>query len=397
MSATPQASRPILIAGGGIGGLAAAIALANAGFRCRVLELRASPDEAGAGIQLGPNGTKALRALGIDTALAERAGRPEAIVVRDGLRGRVQARLPLGPEIADRFGAPYWTAHRADLHAALSEVAARHPGIVLTHGFTAGRLEATEGGVKIISDAGGEATGGALIGADGLWSKIRSYVAGSRQPRFTGRRAYRAVIPAASAAPVLTGNVVGLWLLRRCHVVHYPVRGGTEIALVVVLHETAPRETWSEPADRDQLLDRLRKLLDPERVDALAGAERWNAWDLFELPQLPAWSNGRVVLMGDAAHPMQPFLAQGAVMALEDALTLAPFMAATPGDLPTAFLNFEKARKARVTRVTRTAAANGRIYHAAGPIRLARNGIMKALPGQRLMARYDWLYGWSPP
>lgn len=397
MAETPQSARPILIAGGGIGGLAVAIALANKGFRCRVLERRNVVEEAGAGIQIGPNGLKALRALGAEITLKPYAGIPDALVIRDAVNGRPLSTIPLGSNVEQRFGAPYWTLHRADLHCALSAVASRHPGIVLTGAFAADRLEATETGVKLVSETGAEATGAAVIGADGLWSRMRAYVAGSSIARFTGRRAFRTVIPAADAAAVMTQNAVALWLAPRCHVVHYPVRGGAEIAVVVVLQETVPEQGWAIPTDASDLERRLSTRLTPTLREALARGGPWRAWDLYEQPLLPAWSNGPVALLGDAAHPMLPFLAQGGVMALEDSLTLAHFAAASPGDLPAAFTRYHDVRKARVNRVVRAAARNGRIYHMGALNRFARNAVLRATSPARLLARYDWLYGWSPP
>lgn len=394
---TPRATRPILIAGGGIGGLAAAIALANAGYRCRVLERRSQFDEAGAGIQIGPNGVKALRALGIDGALATKVGTPEGIAIRDGLSGRLNAMLPLGADIESRLGAPYWTAHRADLHDALAAAAARHRGIALTMGFAADRLEATEGGVRIVAENGAEATGAALIGADGLWSRIRGYVADRAQSRFAGRRAYRAVIAAPKGCPpAVGGNVVGLWLARGSHVVHYPVRAGAEIAAVVILSQQAADQGWSAPVDASALMDRLRHL-DANLQEALTHAQNWRSWDLFEAPPLKTWSNGRIALLGDAAHPVLPFLAQGGVLALEDALTLAHAMTACPGDIPAAFAAYSAARLARARRVAKASQANGAIYHWGGGFAMARTALLGTLPANRLIGRYDWLYGWSPP
>ena len=396
MAATPQSTRPILIAGGGIGGLAAALALADCGFRCRVLELRPVFEEAGAGIQIGPNGVKALRALGVDASLAPHVGVPDAIIVRDGRRGRLVTQLPLGAGIAARMGAPYWTAHRADLHAALAEAASRNPRIAITMGFAASRLEATDGGVRVVASSGAEATGAALIGADGLWSSTRGYVADRATARFAGRRAYRAVIPAAHAPEAIAGNTIGLWLAPRCHVVHYPVRAGTEIAVVVILSESAAGEGWSMAAGPSEVMDRV-KFLDRGLQDALATVTAWRSWNLYEAPPLKTWSNGRVVLVGDAAHPMLPFLAQGGVLALEDALTLAHGMKTSSGDLPAAFEAFTAARLARARRVATTSRHNGTIYHFGGIMALARSAVLRAVPSNRLMARYDWLYSWTPP
>ena len=397
MAETPQSARPILIAGGGIGGLAAAIALADKGFRCRVLERREFVEEAGAGIQIGPNGVKALRALGADVHLQPYVGVPDALVIRDATSGGPLTTLPFGSQIERRFGAPYWTVHRADLHSALSAVASRHPGIVLTGSFAADRLEATATGVKLVSETGAEATGAAVIGADGLWSRMRGYVAGPTDARFTGRRAFRTVIPADSANTLMAPDAVALWLGQRCHVVHYPVRGGAEIAVVVVLQEKFPQIGWALPADWADIEKRIGPRVNAPLLKALARGGPWRAWDLHELPPLPAWSNGAIALLGDAAHPMLPFLAQGGVMALEDALTLAHFAAASPGDLPAAFTRYHDARKARVVRVVGAAARNGHIYHLSGPPGFARNAVLRMSSPARLLAHYDWLYGWNPP
>jgi salicylate hydroxylase len=389
-------SRPILVAGGGIGGLATALALAQRGYKCRILERNRLFDEAGAGIQLGPNGVAALRALGVGGRLEPHVGVPDELRVWDAKRGSVLATLPLGDTIAQRLGAPYWTAHRADLHAALLAQAQREPAIVIQMGFEADQLEATPDGVQLTSGAGVKATGAALIGADGMWSKVRRYVSDGIDLRFTGRRAYRSVIPTEQAPLAFQANVVGLWLARGAHVVHYPLRGGVEIAVVVILQGAGPNERWSEPAGREGLLSQVAKLT-PGLRDFLAVADHWSSWGLYAATPLPRWSNGRVTLVGDAAHPLLPFLAQGGVLALEDALTLAASLAQGHGDIPRAFEAYAKARFARAGRVASTARRNGMLYHLGGPAALARNLVMKALPAPRLIGQYDWLYRWTPP
>ena len=402
MASLPKQIRPILIAGGGIGGLAAALALANRGYRCRVLEKRTAFCEAGAGIQIGPNGVKALRALGVDRALEPKTGKPGEIMVFDARRGRLLAALPLGETIAARLGAPYWTAHRADLHAALLEAAGHEPLIAITTGFAAGRVEATPDGVQLTSTAGVAASGAALIGADGLWSTVRGYVADRTHPRFAGRRAYRAVVKAADAPVQFQANATGLWLAPGAHVVHYPVRAGTEIAIVVILGGAASgegaclTEDWAAAADRTALLAGVRHLA-PELAGFLAVAAEWKSWGLFETEPLASWSNGRVALLGDAAHPVLPFLAQGGALALEDALTLAAEVARTQADIPAALAAYAAARKRRTGRVASASRRNGQIYHMAGAVALARNLVLRATPAPRLIAQYDWLYGWTPP
>ena len=396
MARPPTASRPILIAGAGIGGLATALALAQRGYKCRVLERSAQRNEAGAGIQIGPNGVAALRALGVAARLEPQVGIPDELRVRDAQRGGLLATLPLGDTIAQRLGAPYWTAHRADLHGALLAQAQRNPAIVIQMGFEADRMEATADGVQLTSADGTKATGAALIGADGMWSKVRRYVTDGINLRFTGQRAYRAVIPTSQVPLPFQTNAVGLWLAPSVHVVHYPVRGGAETAVVVILKGSALAQRWSEPASRDTLLHGVRDLT-PSLREFLAAADQWASWGLYAATPLPRWSNGRVTLVGDAAHPLLPFLAQGGVLALEDALTLAACVAKSDDNLPHGFEAYAKARMKRAARVASAARRNGTIYHLAGAGALARNLVMKATPAPRLIGQYDWLYSWTPP
>jgi salicylate hydroxylase len=390
-----RSTRPILIAGAGIGGLAAALALADRGFRTRLIERRAVFGEAGAGIQIGPNGVLALRALGVADALERRVGKPDEIIIHDGRRGRALATLALGDAIAERLGAPYWTAHRADLHAALLDRAAHHDLIAITMGFAADRLEATTDGIRLVSDTGAVFTGSALIGADGLWSKVRGYVADRVVPSFAGRRAYRTVIPVADAPPAFRTNTTGLWLAPGAHVVHYPVRGGTEIALVVILTDTNGAQGWADTADPDVLNKGVARLA-PAVVGLIGAAQSWKSWALFDMPPLARWSNGRIALLGDAAHPVLPFLAQGGVLALEDALILARAVDAAPADIPAALASYGKVRIARTARVRAASKRNGMIYHLSGATGIARNMVLRATPSPRLMRQYDWLYGWKP-
>ncbi len=388
-----ETTRPLLIAGGGIGGLATALALSKKGFRSRILERRATFSEAGAGIQIGPNGVRVLATLGVDQSLAPLVGRPDDLRIRDGRTGRQITALPLGSAIEARLGMPYWTAHRADLQAALLARATADPNIVINMGFEATEVVAIPDGVKASSSAGETISGLALIGADGLWSRIKGYVADRADPRFTRRRAHRCVIATERAPTALRANAVGLWLAPGMHAVHYPVRGGREIAMVVILSADTPSADWSCEVDTDVLQGAARHLA-PELAALIAAGTGWRSWALMDSSPLPRWSNGRIALLGDAAHPVLPYLAQGGVLALEDAVTLAACFARADTTIEVAFERYAKARTLRANRVAASARRNGAIYHLGGAAALARNVVLKTTPPTRLIASYDWLYGW---
>jgi salicylate hydroxylase len=383
---------PVLIAGGGIGGLALALALAKMGRRSTVLEQRNSFGGAGAGIQLGPNGVRVLQRLGVAEALRPAVGVPDALAVHHGTTGRTLAVLPLGRWIQARHGAPYWVVHRGDLNAVLADAAAAEPLITLQPGFALSSLVETEAAVRVKSTADDVLVGRALVGADGLWSATRHVIAPNHAPQFVGSTATRTIIPVAQAGR-LALPAVGLWLSPGANVVHYPVRGGSEIAAVVIAAEEWRGRDWEAATDRTTLIKRLCPF-HASLAEPLATAAEWRKWALYRLPSLPHWVAGRVALIGDAAHPMLPHLAQGGVLALEDAVTLADQLAAHPDDEPHAFLAFEAKRRRRAQRVEAMSRLNGRVYHLAPPLSWARDGLLRLLPGSWLMAGYDWLYGW---
>ena len=388
-----SAEQPVLIAGGGIAGLGLALALARRGIASHILERRAEFSEAGAGIQLGPNGVRALAALGLDAEIVAVAGRPEAILVHDGASGRVLQRLPLGDWIEQRHGAPYLVAHRRDLQTVLLGAVRRQPLIRVTTGFELSGFETASGQLHARNANGDTLAGAALIGADGVTSVVRKQLHPTLALTLSGQTAARAVIPRDAVAADLDATVTGVWLAPDAHVVHYPVRTGSEIAVVVIRVEDWQQAGWSAPASRDDVLASIKGFA-PRLVRALGAAPEWRRWALLEAPPLPYWSAGPVTLIGDAAHPVLPFLAQGGSLALEDAVTLAKALGAAKGDLPSAFGVWEQARRQRSAAVARLARRNGRIYHLGRPLASLRNLGLRLLPAERLMASYDWIYGW---
>ncbi len=386
---------PVLIAGAGIGGLATALALARKGIACHVLEQRPEFTAEGAGIQIGPNGMRILQQLGVSAALLPHAGVPGAIRVRDGATGTDLARLPLGDWIAQRHGSPYWVVHRGDLHQVLVDAARAEPLIALSTGAAVAAVATNDRAAAGASANGETWTGKALIGADGLWSSVRASLFPDIAPRFAGKSAARSVVPLNAVAPELQRQEVGVWLFPDAHVVHYPVSGGSALAIVVIVPDTAAGGDWSAPAAAAWILQRLPACA-PALRDLVATPETWRRWALNTLPPLPAWTQGRVALLGDAAHAIVPFLAQGGVLALEDAVVLADVLQTCGADTAAALQLYERRRRRRAHRVAQASLQNGRIYHLSGVAAAARNLALKTVLPEILMARYDWLYGWRP-
>ncbi len=387
-----QSSSPVLIAGGGIGGLSAAIALAAKGIPSHVLERKPEFSEAGAGIQLGPNATRLLISLGVDKELAALVATPDALTVHDGTNGRLLTRLPLGSWIAARHGGPYWTVHRQDLHAALLNAARGLACIEISNGCEVQSFEDGAGGISAKVSDGGSKAGMALIAADGLWSRLRSQIAPGPTASPAGKCAYRSVISRNALPRDLADNGVHIWLSPGAHVVHYPVRAGSEIAIVAVLDDPTPGDSWSLPAPQNWVSERAARYPAMLR-DLLAAAGEWRMWSLQKIDRLPNWTKGRAALLGDAAHPIFPFLAQGGVLAIEDACSLADCLAAA-GDVPQRLARYAALRRPRTARVVDASARNGTIYHLDGALAVARNAVMRTASPARLMASYDWLYGY---
>ncbi len=392
----PASDHPILIAGGGIGGLATALALARHGLPSKVLERRAALAEEGAGIQIGPHGMRVLSWLGADGRLRASAAEPDNLRVMNARTGRELSALPLGSWIARQHGAPYCTVHRQDLHAALLEHVSASPLIDIETNAEVVDAETYASGVATRLANGSAFSGAALIGADGLWSSVRAKYFDAQPPRFSGKCAYRSVAPRDAIPDNLRGNDVRIWLASGAHIVDYPVRGGAERALVAIFSDNAQSEAWSTDARVTDVRSRASAFAQPLK-DLLHAANLWRKWSLYERSVPSPLVKGAIALLGDAAHPVLPFLAQGAVMALEDACVVSAAIAMTPGDIPSALMRYESDRRARVIRVQDASRRNGQIYQMSGFMAAARNSVLRALPAERLMAGYDWLYGWKPP
>jgi len=387
----PKRGERVLIAGGGIGGLAASIALGRRGIATEILERSHFTEETGAGIQLGPNATRALAALGVLGVIEPHAFRPEAISIYDGISGRKLASVPLGKHAEQSYGAPYLTLHRADLHAGLRAVAQSLAPAVLRPGFELTAVDAQGGDVVARAVDGSEAKGASLIGADGLWSTVRPLIMPEASLRFTGATAWRALLPRGSLPSPFDAPVIGLWLGPRAHIVHYPVRGGRDLNIVAVTEGGAELQGWNQTGSAETLLAGFTRWTKDSK-SLLERATGWRSWSLYRLTGLRRFSEGRIALLGDAAHPVLPYLAQGAALAIEDAVTLAACIEAWPGDPPAAFRRYEGLRRPRVARVQRLSRRFGWLYHLRGPLRPARNLILERRSEERALQRFDWLY-----
>jgi len=390
--ATAIGSSPILIAGGGIGGLAAALALARQGFAVRVLEQASEIGEIGAGIQLGPNAFSAFDALGIGERARSRAVYTDRLLMMDAVDESEIAVMPVGEAFRARFGNPYAVSHRADVHLSLLEGVQASDRIELVTSTHVERVEQDAHGVTAIDRAGKRHTGAALIACDGVKSTVRQQLIGD-PVRVSGHVVYRAVVDDREFPDDLKWNAPCVWAGPNCHLVHYPLRGGEQWNVVVTFHSRTPEEWGVTDGSREEVTSYFADIA--ARPRQLLGLPRaWKRWATADREPIARWTFGRITLLGDAAHPMLQYLAQGACMALEDAVTLGEALRASGGDLEAGFARYERSRVARTARVVLLTREMGRIYHARDVERLVRNELWKDRPPAQTYDAVEWLYGW---
>ena len=385
-------TEPILISGGGIGGLITAYCLAHHGFPVRLFEQSAEFKEVGAGIQLGPNIFRALEKVGLKEAVLADAHIPPAQEMRDALTGKLITRIPLDDEFRKRFGQPYAVIHRADIHGRFLKACEGSNLIMLETSRRVDDYEDHGDHVTVKLNNGEEVKGRALIGCDGMWSKIRERIVGDGKPRVSGHIAYRGVLRRDQVPEDLWRPDVVLWAGPRTHFVHYPLRRGELYNLVAVFHSDHYEEGWNAEGSKEVMWEHFKHEV-PQVLRMLERIETWRMWVLCDREPVKNWTKGLVTLLGDAAHPMLQYLAQGACMATEDAVILAEKIAASPDDLPAAFAAYQQDRYLRTARVQLMARVYGEFYHARGVTAELRDMALSPRTPQQSYDGIAWLYG----
>ena len=386
-------SLPVLVAGGGIGGLAAALALTRRGLKVKVLEQAAELGEIGAGIQLGPNAFAAFDALGVGPQARGRAVYTEYMVMHDALDEFQVGRIPTGDAFRARFGNPYAVIHRADVHKSLLEGAQASDRIEVQTSCCVQRVEQDDDSVTVVDTQGKRHRGVALIGADGVKSAVRRQYVGD-EARVSGHVVYRAVVEKKDFPVDLQWNAASIWVGPNCHLVHYPLRGGEQYNVVVTFH-SRDKEEWSvREGSREELQSYFEGICAKAR-QLIDLPKDWKRWATADREPIGQWTYGRATLLGDAAHATLQYLAQGACMALEDAVTLGEALRVHDNDFAKAFALYQRSRIARTARIVLSAREMGRIFHAKGVERLVRNQLWKGRSPERFYDAMEWLYGWK--
>ena len=383
---------PILVAGGGIGGLAVALGLAQQGRDVVVLEKASQLGEIGAGIQLGPNAFHSFDALGIGDSARAMAVYIDRLRLMDAVTGQEIAHVPLDAPFRKRFGNPYAVVHRGDLHGVFLRACRDNPRITLRTSSEVAGYDQDGFAVRAHLASGESVTGAALIGADGLWSRIRRQLVGDGPPRVSGHTTYRSVIPTAQMPEALRWNAATLWAGPKCHIVHYPLSGWKVFNLVVTYHNDAPEPVAGQPVEEAEVMAGFRHVHPTAQALIRIGSD-WKKWVLCDRDPTDNWVDRRVALLGDAAHPMLQYFAQGACMAMEDAVCLSHHLG-VQGAIEPALESYRQQRMLRTARVQLQSRAIGEhIYHPAGAHALLRNAILSAKTPEQFYDDLAWLYG----
>jgi salicylate hydroxylase len=383
---------PVIVAGGGIGGFAAALALVRRGFAVKVLEQSAHIGEIGAGMQLGPNAFHAFDALGVGDKARSHAVYTDDMVMTDAIDEYEIGRIPTGEAFRQRFGNPYAVIHRVDVHQALQQGAMETGRVQCLTDTRVQRVEQDERGVTVFDQHGQTHTGQALIAADGVKSVVRAQYVGD-PARVTGHVVYRAVVDKKDFPSDLQWNAASIWVGPDCHLVHYPLRGGEQYNVVVTFH-SRELEEWGVREGSAAEVHSYFQGISARARQLIELPKSWKRWATADRDPIAQWSFGRVTLLGDAAHPTTQYMAQGACMAVEDAVTLGEALRFHDNDFVQAFDLYQRSRIARTARIVLSSREMGRIYHAKGVERLVRNDLWRGRSPERFYDAVEWLYGW---
>ena len=384
---------PVLVAGGGIGGLAAALALTRQGFRVKVMEQAPEIGEIGAGIQLGPNAFHAFDALGVGDKARGRAVYTDHMVMHDAIDEYQIGKLETGEAFRQRFGNPYAVIHRVDVHLSLLEGAQETGRVEFLTSTRVERIEQDGNTVTVYDQHGNAHQGIALIGADGVRSVVRQHFVGD-PARVTGHVVYRAVVDKKDFPEDLQWNAASIWVGPNCHLVHYPLRGGEQYNVVVTFHSRQQEEWGVTEGSREEVQSYFQGICAKAR-QLIDLPKSWKRWATADREPIGQWTYGRATLLGDAAHPTTQYMAQGACMAIEDAVTLGEALRVHKNDWTQALDTYQRARVARTARIVLSSREMGRIYHAKGVERLVRNDLWRGRSAERFYDAMEWLYGWN--